>query len=741
MKNKLIFNIVLVYFVLLAVVLLAQMKISRSKLSTDPLISNTRYSDTLSSCIVLHDRSPVMLVKQKQRLVSQKNAAAVPVINDDEVLVPLEFFDEAYDAVISSDKDKQTATVRLNNKALMVDGKTDSVKVVSASGESKLKTKSVAVFKNNSTYINLESFAEGFDKQLTVCDGMALLSDSKISLSDESDFVSEVSPRVYNLPSVDEQQKLESLLGSNPISIFNTLDLSFLTDRSPAATLGLDAITTDSPSMLRTDDSCIYRINGDRLVISDLSGKELSSTELNLDEAYGIYLSGKLVSVVGGGNVKHFNGNSFSGCIVNLYDVSEPSSPQLERTIAAEGTYTNAYKTDNTVYLFAKKTAESADSYGMPTYFDSANDTVGETKSLSDVHYIPEMADKKYTSLVSFNTADLTRAVNVYPILGCGDNYTVTGDSLYIAAASSVGTSVYRLALSDGVMQYSSAASAVGEIPDTACINEYNGVLRLASADGNKTDVTLLDDKMDVIDTLEDIRLDGDFVSTRFIGSRGYLVSDNDSTPITALDLGDKPKELGSVALPKGTAAVRNLDAEHFICFKENGDISMLSIADMDNQFEMYDVSTGGIYSYKDILLNTTDGVLVVPVEINNKEVTTETESVTEVGTEIGTEVETETATEDTTETATETATETTTEASHDTSSWCGVLVYKTEPTAFVLTNKIKCGDIGDDFSNMLYKDGVVYISYGDTVKRTKIDLSKSDESSIEITTAGVVTP
>jgi len=500
MKNKLIINIVLVYFVLLAVVLVIQLNNNRNNnVSTEPLKDSVRYSDILSDCVVLYDRSPVMLVKQKQKLVNNEKAACVPVIEEKVALVPIDFFKEAFGAVVSSDESRNSATVRLNNKAMVVDGKNGVITLVSASKEKTLETKGYIEFRNDCAYISLDGFAEGFDKQLSIYDSMALLSDRELNLKDNevSGFTAEVEPQVNNLPSVDEQQKLEELLGSGAVNIFNTIGetIGIQKEESPVSTLGLDATGIDTPSYLRTDGSYIYFIRDNSLNIATIGERPetISSTEIDLSKIYGIYVDGNYVSVIGEGIALADNSSDFSGCTIVVYDITDKSKPVITRQIGAEGSYSQACKKEDTVYLFVKKEAENADSFDMPACYDSANSAVGESKSLSEVRYVPEMADKAYTSILGFNIRDMGRALNVYTILGCGDNYSLTGSSLYIAAASVTGTSMYRLALDDGSIKYSAAGFTLGDIPDNACMNEYNGVLRLAIKKEDKVQVTLLD--------------------------------------------------------------------------------------------------------------------------------------------------------------------------------------------------------------------------------------------------------
>ncbi len=713
-KNKLIINIILVYFVLLAIVLVAQMRISdKSRVTTEPLKDSVHYSDILSECVVLYERSPVMLVEQKQMLVNDENAACVPIIENNSFLVPVEFFKQAYGAVVSGNEDRQTATIRLDNNALVIDGQKNVTTLVSASGEEELSSVCQIKFKNDTAYISLDGFAEGFNKKLSVYKGMAVLSNTELKLDEEelNGFMAEVEPQVNNLPSVDEQKKLEELLGSGAVNIFNALGegVGIGKEESPITTLGFDSSNTNIPGNIRTDGKYIYFIRENALNIVTVGEKPvtISRTDLPLTEIYGIYINGNYVSVVG-----QRADESFTGCTISVYDTLDKKAPVLTREIGAEGDYSLACKKDNIVYLFVKQEAESADSYDIPDCFDSANTAIGETKSLSDVRYVPEMADKAYTTILAFNINDMARALNVYRILGCGDNYSITGESLYISAKSSEGTSMYKLSLSDGGLSYASAAYTKMNIPDSACVNEYNGILRVASENKDKVQVALLDEKMEEISVIEDIPVEGNMVSARFIGSRGYLVSDDVEKAVYAVDLTDTPKEIGTINIPSGAVAVRNVNADNFICIKADGSVAMLNIADINNQQESFTVSTGGKIDADNILLNTDEGILALPVEFYTHE-QTEVTTVSEVTTLADSSAQTEETTlavEETTEVTTNV-----TDTFKGEPVAQGVCVYKIDLTKGEFTPVDTITHSKDQYSQetviktILYKDGRLY--------------------------------
>jgi hypothetical protein len=476
-------------------------------------------------------------------------------------------------------------------------------------------------------------------------------------------------------------------------------------------------MSVDEPVKVKTDGSYVYTFADDTLDIysADDAGKLVGSVKTDLKSVEGIYVYGDYVAVMGSGNVTRSNETSFSGCVAALYDVTDRANPVLARTIAAEGTYLGAHKKDNVVYLFVRKTADEADVADIPAYYDSANELVGTDTGLSDVRYVPEMLDKAYTSVVGFCINDISRTVNISTILGCGNNFSLTGESLYIAAGSDAGTSVYRFALSDGSIAYASVGYTEGNIPDSTCMNEYDGIFRLASVDADSVDVTLMNDKMDETDRLEGIDIDGKLAGARFIGGRGYLVGDGDSAPIYALDLSDKAKELGAINISEDVIAVRNFDAEHFICFKADGGMSMLNIADMDNQKEDFSQATGGSIDIDNVLLKSDEALLFVPLTLDGED-----------DEEDSSEAVSEDVTEETTQAVDEQSEAAQAPEFTADEKWQGVCVYSVD----TVNNTFKLNDVVTHITDkykedelikaMTYSDGKLY-----TVSESGIKVSK----------------
>ena len=119
MNNKLILNIVIVYFVILSIVLVFQISKKKDDISAPTTSNQVTSEDRLDNAVVFNLGSPVILVNKKQTLLEKTDSSQVPVVKGENVYVPLSFFKTAYGASVTGDANAPSATIRMNNKALV----------------------------------------------------------------------------------------------------------------------------------------------------------------------------------------------------------------------------------------------------------------------------------------------------------------------------------------------------------------------------------------------------------------------------------------------------------------------------------------------------------------------------------------------------------------------------------------------------------------------------------------------
>ena len=192
MNNKMVLGILSIYAVILCGVLFFQIAQNKSIISAPSNSNEVAVEDRLDSAIVIYENSPVMLVNKAQTLIDKNDAAMVPVIENQSVYVPTAFFRTAYNAAYSEDLASCTATIRLDNQALVLDRKTADL--VDSSKEKDIEYTEKVFIKNGCIYVPIKIFAAAFDKYIYYYDNMAIISDQKNSFTDteSTDFINKV---------------------------------------------------------------------------------------------------------------------------------------------------------------------------------------------------------------------------------------------------------------------------------------------------------------------------------------------------------------------------------------------------------------------------------------------------------------------------------------------------------------------------------------------------------------------
>ena len=88
MNNKLILNIVIVYFVILSIVLVFQISKKKDNISAPTTSNQVTSEDRLDNAVVFNLGSPVILVNKKQTLLEKTDSSQVPVVKGEDVYVP-----------------------------------------------------------------------------------------------------------------------------------------------------------------------------------------------------------------------------------------------------------------------------------------------------------------------------------------------------------------------------------------------------------------------------------------------------------------------------------------------------------------------------------------------------------------------------------------------------------------------------------------------------------------------------
>ncbi len=135
----------------------------------------------LAKAVVLKIGSPNASVADEIVKIDAENDAVVPVIENDRTLVPLRFLSENFDAQVEWDGATQTVTLTKGEDIIkMVIGQS----AYTVNGEEKALDCPAAIM-NDRTMVPIRAVLESFGKQLTWNDGIVIIDDNTVELSDE----------------------------------------------------------------------------------------------------------------------------------------------------------------------------------------------------------------------------------------------------------------------------------------------------------------------------------------------------------------------------------------------------------------------------------------------------------------------------------------------------------------------------------------------------------------------------
>ncbi len=165
MKNKLVVNIIIAYFVLLCVVLVSQLS-DESEDVPDSVIVETKKPDKLENTIVIYIDSPYVIVNKKQFIIDESDKSVIPIIRDGITYIPLRLLSTALKADVSWDGGKREATVRYNNRAAVFREDEKKVRVVDNIDDNDFKIDGSLLIINEKSYVPLKVVTSIFEKNL-----------------------------------------------------------------------------------------------------------------------------------------------------------------------------------------------------------------------------------------------------------------------------------------------------------------------------------------------------------------------------------------------------------------------------------------------------------------------------------------------------------------------------------------------------------------------------------------------
>jgi len=331
---------------------------------------------------------------------------------------------------------------------------------------------------------------------------------------------------------------------------------------------------------------------------------------------------------------------------VQVYDISDRSSPELEREVTVEGAYFNSRMIGDYVYAVVRKGAWlERDEVSLPSF--SSEKTWWEVDP-TDIYYVNQSdMGFVFTNVLAFNVQDPGEEFTSETfLLGVGTALYVSLENIYIAAGGwDEETSIYKIGIQGGEVSYVAEGKVPGRVLNQFSMDEHDGYFRIAttqgrvsrSGGGTGNNVYVLNSTLGIVGSLEGLAPGEEIHSARFMGERCYLVTFRKVDPLFVIDLSDpsEPEVLGKLKIPGFSDYLHPYDENTLIGFgketeeAEEGDfawhqgikISLFDVSDVSNPRELAKLVIGDrgsdspvLRDHRAFLFSGARNLLVVPI-------------------------------------------------------------------------------------------------------------------------------
>ncbi len=331
---------------------------------------------------------------------------------------------------------------------------------------------------------------------------------------------------------------------------------------------------------------------------------------------------------------------------VQVYDISDRASPELEREVTVDGSYFNSRMIDDYVYVIVREGAYiDGDEVVLPCF--SSERRRWEVDP-TDIYYVNYSDTYFYfTNILAINAQDPETDFSAETfLLGAASNLYVSMSSIYITAGQwREQTDIYKIGIDEGSISFVADGSVPGRVLNQFSMDEHDGYFRIATTNGwvsrnggaSSNNVYVLNSTLDIVGILEDLAPGEEIYSARFMGSRCYLVTFRKIDPLFVIDLVDptEPRVLGKLKIPGFSDYLHPYDENYLIGLgketveAEEGDfawhqgvkLSLFEVSDVAHPKEVakYVIGDRGSdslarYDHKAFLFSRARNLLVIPV-------------------------------------------------------------------------------------------------------------------------------
>ena len=444
---------------------------------------------------------------------------------------------------------------------------------------------------------------------------------------------------------------------------------ALLDGSSSYSTTNVQVVGVDEADIVKTDGEMIYAVSDNTVTViaahpaedmekvatinkTDILGFENDDARLCVS---GMYVwSGKLIVVSNVYEYLEIDGLldywllsqrvNLQRSLVSVFDVTMPSSPQLEFTIGISGWHLTSRMIDGVVYLVAQwGVYEVSGDITIPQVWveDSR-----ETLRIDQVYYDGEtQGTDAFVNLMAIDASNGEHK-ELSVMTGFASTVYMSQDSLYLTYQKWVGTilwidgevgtededstrtTIHKVAVDGLSMEPVATGNVKGWLLDQFSMDEKDGLLRVATTTSwasLENNVYVLGPDMSLMGSLEGLAPTERIYASRFIGDTLYLVTFRQIDPLFVIDLKDptSPVVVGELKIP-GFSSYLHQVGEGLLLGIGSQDgrvkLSLFDVSDptapteMDNYVLDSYSRTEATWDHKAVLYDPVRSMLVIPI-------------------------------------------------------------------------------------------------------------------------------
>lgn len=262
-------------------------------------------------------------------------------------------------------------------------------------------------------------------------------------------------------------------------------------------------------------------------------------------------------------NSQYTTGDVYEGCqnvqedatvIMQTYDITDRTNPELVGTINVDGRYKDSRKKDQQIVLFTTRYLSSMDAKDK----DGLIPAVNGKKMKLDCIYIGDSIETELTT-VSVNLSKPDEPLDQMTIMSGYPEIYVSDSAIYLYEDTYKDgdgyTEITRFHFHTGYLGQGQSVTVRGSITDKFAISEGEEGIRILTTieDGNEStnELHLYNFGMEEEGSVTGIAKGEEIYAARYIGNIVYFVTYHNTDPLYAVDISDpeNPKLLGNVKM------------------------------------------------------------------------------------------------------------------------------------------------------------------------------------------------